>query len=90
MLSPPATTYGARKLALRYVRNAAPLRGRPTGFAACLCKGGCVSVADLQLHCPRGVLEQGDSLRVSHAVGGAAADANDAISDLEERDSLLV
>lgn len=48
----------------------------------------CASVADLQLHRPRGVFEQGDGLRVRHAVGGAAADANDAVSDLEERDNL--
>lgn len=78
MLSPPATTYGDRKPALRYVTNAAPLRrGRPTG-------------SDLQLHRPRGVLEQSDGLRVGHALGGAPADADDAISDLEERDNLLV
>lgn len=50
----------------------------------CVCEQVCV--ADLQLHRPRCALEQSDGLRVGHAVSGGSADADDAISNLEERE----
>lgn len=53
------------------------------------CGVACLRMADLQLHRPRGILEQRHGLRVTHPLGGASADADDAISDLGERDNRL-
>lgn len=43
-----------------------------------------VRVPDLQLHRACGVLQQADGLRVAHAFGRSSADADNAVADLQE------
>lgn len=43
-----------------------------------------VRESDLQLHRACGVLQQADGLRVAHAFGRCSADADDAVADLQE------
>lgn len=47
-----------------------------------------VSESDLQLHCACGVLQQADGLRVAHAFGRCSADADNAVADLQESETV--